>query len=130
MNCGKRFDLFFKISPLQVNHGVPQASPLKPDALQNLDILVTRENTGGAYQGHWEERNSPSGGRLALHHFAYTEAHVRRFLEASARLALQRSRDLTVVWKEVRYPRNQQALARLCRGVGGSPRRAPSHGRY
>ena len=105
----KRFDLFFKISPLQVNHGVPQASPLKPDALQNLDILVTRENTGGAYQGHWEERNSPSGGRLALHHFAYTEAHVRRFLEASARLARQRSRDLTVVWKESGIP----AISRL-----------------
>src|SRR5262245_32026541 len=74
------------------------------DALQTLDILMTRENTGGAYQGRWQEQNSPSGERVALHHFVYTEAHVRRFLEASARLARQRGRDLTVVWKESGIP--------------------------
>ena len=100
----KCFDLFFKISPLQVAYGVPEASPLKPDALQSLDILITRENTGGIYQGHWEEQDCPSGGRLALHHFAYTEDQVRRFLQASARLAKGRRRDLTVVWKESGIP--------------------------
>ncbi len=105
----KRFDLFFKISPLQIAYGVPQASPLKPDAVHGLDILMTRENTGGIYQGHWEEQDCPSGGHLALHHFTYTEIQVRRFLEASARLARQRCRDLTVVWKEAGIP----AISRL-----------------
>ena len=52
---------------------MPEASPLKPDAVHGLDILLTRENTGGIYQGHWEEQDCPSRGRLALHHFAYTE---------------------------------------------------------
>jgi len=105
----KRFDLFFKISPLQIAYGVSEASPLKLDAMQSVDILATRENTGGIYQGHWEEQNCPSGGRLALHHFAYTENQVRRFLQASARLAKRRSGDLTVVWKEAGIP----AISRL-----------------
>ena len=75
----KRFDLFFKISPLQVADGVPQASPLKPSLVQGLDILVTRENTGGIYQGQWEERRCPQGKRSALHRFEYTEDQVSRF---------------------------------------------------
>jgi 3-isopropylmalate dehydrogenase len=105
----KCFDLFFKLSPLQIASGLPEASPLKPDALRGLDILLTRENTGGIYQGHWEEQNCPSRGRLALHQFAYTESQVRRFLEASARLAKRRGGDLTVVWKESGIP----AISRL-----------------
>jgi 3-isopropylmalate dehydrogenase len=105
----KCFDLFFKISPLQIAYGVPETSPLKLDVVHSLDILVTRENTGGIYQGQWEEQDCPSGGRLALHHFAYTEDQVRRFLQASACLAKGRRRDLTVVWKESGIP----AISRL-----------------
>jgi 3-isopropylmalate dehydrogenase len=105
----KSFDLFFKVSPLQIAYGVPEASPVKLDAVCSLDILITRENTGGIYQGHGEEQDSPSGGRLALHHFAYTEDQVRRFLQASARLAKRRRGDLTVVWKESGIP----AISRL-----------------
>jgi 3-isopropylmalate dehydrogenase len=98
------FDLFFKISPLQISDGVPQASPLKPGVVHGLDILATRENTGGIYQGDWEERQCPQGKRSALHHFAYTEDQVGRFLQASARLAKQRRGDLAVVWKESGIP--------------------------
>src|SRR5262249_24018438 len=56
------------------------------------------------YQGHWEEQVRSSRGHLVRHHFAYTEEQVRRFLDASARLATQRRRDLTVVWKESGIP--------------------------
>ena len=46
---------------------------------------------------------------MVLHHFAYAEEQVRRFLDASARLARQRRRDLTVIWKEAGLP----AISRL-----------------
>src|SRR5262249_15937131 len=48
----KRFDLFFKISPLRIANGLPEISRLKPESLDGMDILLARENTGGAYQGN------------------------------------------------------------------------------
>jgi 3-isopropylmalate dehydrogenase len=100
----KRFDLFLKISPLRIADGVADASRLRPEALRGLDILVTRENVGGVYQGGWDEDESHADGRRVRHHFTYTQAQVRRFLHASARLARQRRGDLTVVWKESGLP--------------------------
>ncbi len=106
----KQFDLFFKISPLCIANGVPEASRLRPEALHGTDILLTRENTGGIYQGNWREQ-SGAGRRLAEHHLAYTEQQVQRFLQASARLARQRRGRLTVVWKEAGLP----SISRLWR---------------
>jgi 3-isopropylmalate dehydrogenase len=100
----KRLDLFFKISPLQIANGLPDASRLRSEALAGMDVLITRENTGGDYQGRWDEQWTAGGDRLAEHQFAYSEAQVRRFLQASARLARTRSGKLTVVWKEAGFP--------------------------
>jgi 3-isopropylmalate dehydrogenase len=99
----KQFDLFFKISPLRSALGLPQLSRLKTDSANPLDVLVVRENSGGIYQGHWEEEESPSG-RLARHHFTYSDRQASRFLLASARLAKQRRGKLTVAWKEFGLP--------------------------
>ena len=107
----KRFDLFFKISPLREVHAVADASRLRREALSGLDVLITRENTGGIYQGEWSERTTPAGQRLAEHHIAYSETQVRRFLHASARLARARRGELTVVWKESGLP----SISRLWR---------------
>jgi 3-isopropylmalate dehydrogenase len=118
----KRFDLFFKISPLRVRHGAPDAAWLKPAALRGVDILVARENSGGVYQGSWSESLSASGQRLAEHRLTYSEEQVRRFLHAAARLASSRRGDLTVVWKESGVP----AVSRLWRDVAADC--AAAHG--
>jgi 3-isopropylmalate dehydrogenase len=99
----RRFDVFFKISPLRTVNGVPDASRLKPAALADVDILVTRENSGGVYQGAWSA-SGEAGSRSAEHRFGYGEPQVRRFLECSARLAAARRGLLTVVWKESGVP--------------------------
>jgi len=101
----QRLDLFFKISPLRLANALPDAGRLKPAAISGLDVLLTRENTGGVYQGRWFELEwNPRRGRGAEHHFGYSEAQVRRFLTASALLARQRRGKLTVVWKEAGLP--------------------------
>ena len=107
----KHFDLFLKISPIQIENGLPDASRLRPEALRGIDFLVTRENTGGIYQGTWGEHESTTGVRVADHHIEYSETQVRRFLRASARLARDRSGRLTVVWKESGVP----SISRLWR---------------
>ncbi|TLD70547.1 3-isopropylmalate dehydrogenase [Phragmitibacter flavus] len=93
------FDLFFKISPLQKINGLTDICRLKPEWVRDLDILVVRENCGGAYQGIWRETDE-----AAHHEFSYSAAGVRRFLTAAARLSASRSRHLTVVWKESGVP--------------------------
>lgn len=99
----RQFDLFFKISPLQWTYQVQAFQP-RSDGGRKLDILVTRENSGGVYQGSWQDEDDTSGNRLARHHFTYSEAQVRRFVQAASRLAKERSGDLTVVWKESGIP--------------------------
>jgi 3-isopropylmalate dehydrogenase len=100
----RRFDLFFKVSPVRIVNGLVDSSRLKPDALQDVDILIARENTGGAYQGDWSFDVDASGGRQATQTACYSERQVRRFLAAAARLAQQRRGELAIVWKEAGIP--------------------------
>jgi 3-isopropylmalate dehydrogenase len=108
-----RLDLFVKISPLQARNGFIEASPLRPEALRDVDLLLVRENLGGIYQGRSEEGRGASGDRLVSHSFSYAEGHVRRFLDAAARLARSRRGELTVVTKEAGVP-GVSALWREC----------------
>lgn len=105
----RQFDLFFKISPLQSTRSFLEASNFKPEALAGLDLLVVRENSGGIYQGDWEDVSEDR--QAAIHRFEYTRNQVERFLDASARLAQQRCGKMTVVWKESGIP----SISRLWR---------------
>jgi 3-isopropylmalate dehydrogenase len=96
----RRLDLFLKISPLQIDNGLAEVSPLRPENLDGLDVLLVRENVGGVYQGTSEETRGPAGGRVVRHAFSYAEPEVRRFLDAAARLARSRRGELAVVTKE------------------------------
>jgi 3-isopropylmalate dehydrogenase len=73
---------------------------LRPQALAEVDLLIVRENLGGVYQGRSEELTDAAGGREIRHELAYSEAGVRRFLAAAARLARGRRGELTVVVKD------------------------------
>jgi 3-isopropylmalate dehydrogenase len=96
----KRLELFLKISPIQVRNGLVEPSPLRPERLTGVDLLVVRENLGGVYQGRSGESESASGGREIHHELAYGQRDVRRFLAAAARLASSRRGELTVVIKD------------------------------
>ena len=42
-----------------------QAFQPRTDAGRKLDILIARENSGGIYQGSWQDEDDTSGNRLA-----------------------------------------------------------------
>jgi 3-isopropylmalate dehydrogenase len=94
----RRFELFCKLSPLVPERELRAAIHLKPEHIEDVDILVVREGCGGVYQGRWWEEDSPEG-RRAWHGFSYTEAQTRLILEAAARLAARRRGRLAVVIK-------------------------------
>jgi len=109
----RRFDLFCKISPLRPLEALRGAGRLRGEAVAGADVLIVRENCGGVYQGDWRETSGPDG-RVAEHSFRYSEAQVRRFLVAAARLAASRSGRLCVVVKDGGVP----TVSGLWRDVG------------
>jgi len=110
----RRFDLFCKISPLKPVGVLCEAGRLKAACVAGTDILIVRENSAGVYQGEWRETADPEGGRVAEHAFRYTEAQVRRLLEAACALAAARTGKVAVVIKEGGIP----AVSALWRDVG------------
>jgi 3-isopropylmalate dehydrogenase len=109
----RRLGLFIKVSPIDPHLGLPGASPLRPEALEGVDLLMVRENLGGIYQGCSTAAVRDGEGTVVEHRFSYAESDVRRFLSAAARLAAARRGQLTVVVKQAGTPR----LAELWRGV-------------
>jgi 3-isopropylmalate dehydrogenase len=100
----QRLSLFMKVTPVQIRNGLATASPLRPETLAGVDLLLLRENLGGHYQGEAEVTTSRAGGRVVRHCFSDVEVNVRRFLSAAARLAAARRGALTVVAKEAGLP--------------------------
>jgi 3-isopropylmalate dehydrogenase len=96
----RRLDLFLKITPVQARNGLAGASPLRHELLEGVDLLVLRENVGGAYQGVAQDASGADGEVVVRHSFSYSERDVRRFLDAAARIAGARAGELAVVVKE------------------------------
>lgn len=107
----KQFDLFCKLNPLKVTAELVSFGRLKPEYLQNVDILLIRENVSGIYQGDWNETLSPDEGRKAEQSFYYTEKQVRRILKVAAGISKRRRGKLAVVVKEAGIP----AISKLWR---------------
>lgn len=107
----KEFDLFCKLNPLKVTSELSSSGRLKPKYLQNVDILLIRENSSGIYQGGWEETHTPAEGRRAEHSFSYTEKQVRRIMEVAAGISKHRRGKMAVVVKDAGIP----AISKLWR---------------
>jgi 3-isopropylmalate dehydrogenase len=109
-----RLDLFLKLVPVSPRYGLVQASPLRPEAMRNVDFLLVRENLGGIYQGTSKLSLDPNGQQIVRHSFETSESNLQRFLGAAARLAGSRRGHLTVVFKQSGAP----ALADIWRRCG------------
>ena len=101
----RRFDLFCKLSPIRPAPELDAvAGPISPAALNGVDMLVVREQSGGVYQGRWSETETEDQGRLAEHSFSYGQRQVRRVMRIAAELARRRSGRLAVIVKDGGVP--------------------------
>jgi 3-isopropylmalate dehydrogenase len=100
----KRFDLFYKLSPLRTHEELSGACRVKPEYTRGVDIVVVRDNASGVYQGRWLAASSPEDGRRAEHSYSSSQREVRRILEVAAKLALRRRGHLAVVVKNAGVP--------------------------
>ena len=99
--------LFANLRPVTCYEAVLDASPLKPELLHGVDIMVIRELTGGIYFGA-KTRTATEASDLCV----YTVPEVERIVRLGARLARKRRNRLTSVDKA-----NVLETSRLWRSV-------------
>jgi 3-isopropylmalate dehydrogenase len=75
------------------------SSPLKPEKLTGVDILVIRELTGGLYFGQPKGRERVNGHERAVDTLEYHDYEIRRVVELAFRLSLDRRKKVTSVDK-------------------------------
>src|SRR5512136_2495207 len=95
----KGLGVFANLRPVRVHPALLDASPLKPDRLRGVDILVIRELTGGLYFGHPKGRDRKDGHERAVDTLEYQDFEVRRVVELAFRLAAGRRKKVTSVDK-------------------------------
>ena len=103
----KELELFMNLRPVRVHPLLADASPLKPERLEGVDVMVIRELTGGIYFGEKIE-----GTEVASDLCKYSRHEVERVLIKAAQLARERCCKLTLVDKA-----NVLATSRLWRKV-------------
>jgi 3-isopropylmalate dehydrogenase len=91
--------LYANLRPVQVFPELVQSSPLRPELLEGVDVLVVRELTGGIYFGEPRLRENVDGGVRAVDTMVYTDGEIRRIVKLAFELASQRRGRVTSVDK-------------------------------
>jgi 3-isopropylmalate dehydrogenase len=104
--------LFANLRPVTVHPALVPSSPLRPDLLEGVDLLIVRELTGGLYFGGRMEATGDPGERVASDTLPYSEPEIVRVVRLAFEFARARRRRLTSVDKA-----NVLATSRLWRRV-------------
>jgi 3-isopropylmalate dehydrogenase len=83
----KGLGVFANLRPVRVHPSLLDASPLKPERLKGVDILVIRELTGGLYFGQPKGREKRDGKERAVDTLEYWDYEIKRVVELAFRLA-------------------------------------------
>jgi 3-isopropylmalate dehydrogenase len=108
----KTLGLFANLRPVKTIKELAMASPLKPEVVNGVDLVVVRELTGGIYYGQPSEKRQSKNGREAVDTCFYTEEEIARVLRFGFELARNRRKRLTSVDKA-----NILASSRLWREI-------------
>jgi len=95
----KELELFANLRPAFLFNELASASPIKNKIIENLDILIVRELTGGVYFGEprgWVTAESPN---YAFNTMIYNEDEIRRIAKVAFESAQKRSGRLCSVEK-------------------------------
>jgi len=95
----KGLGVFANLRPVKVHPALVDSSPLKPEKLAGVDILVIRELTGGLYFGQPKGRERKDGHERAVDTLEYCDDEIRRVVELAFRLAQGRRHKVSSVDK-------------------------------
>ena len=86
----RELELFANLRPVRVMPQLVDASPLRPEIVRDVDILMVRELTGGLYFGEPRLQEKVNGQRRAVDTLEYSEQEIHRVVQLAFELAEQR----------------------------------------
>lgn len=104
--------LYANLRPVVVFEDLLDASPLKPDVVRGIDLLIVRELLGDAYFGKPRGVRIENGQRIGVNTMVYTESEIQRIAKVGFDLARGRRKkllsvdkanvlEMTELWREV-----------------------------
>ena len=99
LSLRKGLGVFANLRPVKAHPALIDSSPLKPEKLKGVDIMVVRELTGGLYFGWPKGREVKDGRERAVDTLEYYDYEVRRVMELAFKLAKGRKKKVTSVDK-------------------------------
>lgn len=108
----KALGLFANLRPAIVYPELVDCSPLKPEIVRGVDIMIVRELTGDVYFGEPKGIEVRDGQKVGFNNMIYTEEEVERIARVAFDAAMKRSKklcsvdkanvlDVSRLWREV-----------------------------
>jgi len=91
--------LYANLRPIRPLPGAASASPVRPELIRDVDILIVRELIGGLYYGEPRYIRTVDGRRQAVDTLVYGEDEIRRVVKKAFELAVIRRKKVTSVDK-------------------------------
>ncbi len=122
----KNLGLYLNLRPVRVYEALRDASPLREDRLDGVDLLIVRELTGGLYFGEHRREHGVEGagvagaaGDKAVDTMEYSEYEIERVIRWAYEAAARRDGIVTSVdkanvletsrlWREVNHRLNEE----------------------
>ncbi|WP_374723867.1 3-isopropylmalate dehydrogenase [Calidifontibacillus erzurumensis] len=95
----KKMGLFANLRPVQAIPSLADASTLKKEVIDGVDLMIVRELTGGIYFGTPRERRIENGKELVVDTLSYTNEEIERIIRKAFDLAMIRRKKVTSVDK-------------------------------
>ena len=114
LSLRKELDLYANLRPVKLFPSLLHTSPLKPEFIADVDMVIVRELTGGIYFGEPQGIEAANGVKRAVNTMMYSEPEIERIVRVAFRLARQRRKKVTSVDKA-----NVLVVSRLWREVAG-----------
>ena len=90
LSLRKELELFANLRPAFLFNELASASPIKNHIIENLDILIVRELTGGIYFGEPRAIVEDETPPYAFNTMIYNEDEIKRIAKVACRAALNR----------------------------------------
>lgn len=108
----KALNLFANLRPAIVYDELTSSSPLKPEIVSGVDIMIVRELTGDVYFGTPRGIDNVDGEKVGYNNMIYKESEIERIAHVAFQTAMKRNKklcsvdkanvlDVSRLWREV-----------------------------
>lgn len=95
----KELGVYANLRPVFVFDELLDASPIKPETIKGVDLIVVRELISGIYFGRPRGIENRNGEKVAFNTMIYTESEIRAIASTAFNIAMNRNKKVCMVDK-------------------------------